>query len=473
MVSNADGRIVAQVATAKFLELLPEFGSCPFPFSHAAISGAAHGAGLTTSASSFSAQDRRFAPTPKFLIWAVTVVDLDCAVRFLRRLIRAVSGALQSIQQPLNFTGTSVITHFFAGFVARRLGASAVVLSDSRPEALRDLQLNAALTLLCEANSHGNFIDTSHFGSGGVAQICHHRLKAFAELTRKGLAVKRITAKGEEEESILASESSSSELLTTKQQHNESLFSNAKFRVGQLVEVNYKQRGKFYPGKVDAIRLVQEEIVQSSVDDGEPPGEHFVIVVNTPARLEAALSAAKLAGACVVLDFFAEWCDPCTAIKPVVQALAEVRPDVLVVAVDVDECRSISDEQYNVTTMPTFVALDPNGQELARVVGADGEGLTVLVSELPPALSRQADSDGMIVPWRKLVDAQDQDVSSSSQSSSRMRTVPKYDVAYLDGDFEGGVAEDAIQHRHTYVDSCSVCTTHDFCIQCHSSHGNF
>lgn len=337
------------------------------------------------------------------------------------------------------------------------------MLSNSRPEALRDLQLNAALTLLCEANSHGNFVDTSHFSSDSLAHICRHRLKAFAELTRKGLAVKRITAKGEEEESILASESTSSEPLNTKQQQHDDesvLLSNAKFRVGQIVEVNYKQRGKFYPGKVDAIRLVQEETTLEGDDDGEQPlGEHSVIVAQSPARLEAALSAAKAAGACVVLDFFAEWCDPCTAIKPVVEALAEVRPDVLVVAVDVDECRSISeDERYNVTTMPTFVALDPNGQELARVVGADGEGLTVLVSELPTSSSRQPDSNGVIVPWKQLVDAHDEEVCTSDQSASRsMRTVPKYDIAYLDGDFEGGVAEDAIQHRHTYVNACVGC----------------
>ena len=29
--------------------------------------------------------------------------------------------------------------------------------------------------------------------------------------------------------------------------------------------------------------------------------------------------------------------------------------------------------------------------------------------------------------------------------------VPRYDISYLDGDFEGGVREDAVQHRHTCV----------------------
>ena len=70
----------------------------------------------------------------------------------------------------------------------------------------------------------------------------------------------------------------------------------------------------------------------------------------------------------VLLDFWAGWCGPCRMMAPVVEEIANERPDVLVGKVDVDEESALA-QKFGVISIPTFVVLK-NGKVQAQTAGA-------------------------------------------------------------------------------------------------------
>jgi len=71
----------------------------------------------------------------------------------------------------------------------------------------------------------------------------------------------------------------------------------------------------------------------------------------------------------VVVDFWAEWCGPCHAVSPVLERIAEERPDELkVVKVNIDEEQGLA-ERYGIASIPTMV-LFKGGELAATKVGA-------------------------------------------------------------------------------------------------------
>ena len=62
----------------------------------------------------------------------------------------------------------------------------------------------------------------------------------------------------------------------------------------------------------------------------------------------------------VLLDFWASWCGPCRMLSPVVDEVAEERPDVKVGKVNVDEQPELA-ERFGVETIPTLLVFR-NGQ---------------------------------------------------------------------------------------------------------------
>jgi thioredoxin 1 len=71
----------------------------------------------------------------------------------------------------------------------------------------------------------------------------------------------------------------------------------------------------------------------------------------------------------VLVDFFAEWCGPCKAMAPALDAVAgEMAGKVKVVKVDVDASSAIA-QQYKIQAMPTLIMFK-GGKEVDRHVGA-------------------------------------------------------------------------------------------------------
>lgn len=70
-----------------------------------------------------------------------------------------------------------------------------------------------------------------------------------------------------------------------------------------------------------------------------------------------------------VLDFWAEWCRPCKAMAPIVDAV-EATGKVLIDRIDVESDRSAAAVIYDVTSIPTYVLIDDDDNEIRRVSGA-------------------------------------------------------------------------------------------------------
>lgn len=77
-------------------------------------------------------------------------------------------------------------------------------------------------------------------------------------------------------------------------------------------------------------------------------------------RSQAALDELLRNQSVVLLDFYAQWCGPCKALSPSLDAIAEEREDITVVKVDVDELPDVT-QKYAVRGIP-FVFLIQNNE---------------------------------------------------------------------------------------------------------------
>lgn len=70
----------------------------------------------------------------------------------------------------------------------------------------------------------------------------------------------------------------------------------------------------------------------------------------------------------VLVDLFAPWCGPCRALAPVLDALAEARPELRIGKIDVDAQPELA-ARFDVMTVPTLL-LFRSGRLLRRTAGA-------------------------------------------------------------------------------------------------------
>ena len=74
----------------------------------------------------------------------------------------------------------------------------------------------------------------------------------------------------------------------------------------------------------------------------------------------------------VLLDFWAPWCGPCRMIHPVLEEIAQERPDVKGGKVNVDEQPELAG-QFGVLSIPMLVVMK-DGKVIRQAVGARPKG---------------------------------------------------------------------------------------------------
>ena len=84
-----------------------------------------------------------------------------------------------------------------------------------------------------------------------------------------------------------------------------------------------------------------------------------------------------------LVDFWAPWCGPCRVVAPVLEEIAQERPDLKIVGLNTDENQQTA-AAFEVLSIPTMI-LFKNGQVAKKVIGAYPKKR--LESELESSLS--------------------------------------------------------------------------------------
>lgn len=73
-----------------------------------------------------------------------------------------------------------------------------------------------------------------------------------------------------------------------------------------------------------------------------------------------------------VLDFYADWCGPCSMQDPILESAVEQFENASVTKIDVDADTETANE-YQVRSLPTLIIEDSDGEIVERFVGMTDE----------------------------------------------------------------------------------------------------
>jgi len=80
-------------------------------------------------------------------------------------------------------------------------------------------------------------------------------------------------------------------------------------------------------------------------------------------NFDATIGGGKL----TLVEFSADWCQPCKALKPVLTKISEEENEVIIGTLDVDDNPDIS-IKYNIRNVPTTIFFK-DGKEVHKIVG--------------------------------------------------------------------------------------------------------
>lgn len=87
----------------------------------------------------------------------------------------------------------------------------------------------------------------------------------------------------------------------------------------------------------------------------------------------------------VLIDFYADWCQPCKVLSPIIQKVAKkLGNEVKVIKINVDKNRAVS-TKYQVRSIPTLM-LFHNGKQLWRKAGVLNE--QQIINSIKPYLNK-------------------------------------------------------------------------------------
>jgi thioredoxin 1 len=70
-----------------------------------------------------------------------------------------------------------------------------------------------------------------------------------------------------------------------------------------------------------------------------------------------------------LLDFWADWCQPCKMMNPIIDEIEKDYPSLNVVRINADEDAGMV-QKYNITSIPTYILINDNDEIVNFVTGA-------------------------------------------------------------------------------------------------------
>lgn len=87
----------------------------------------------------------------------------------------------------------------------------------------------------------------------------------------------------------------------------------------------------------------------------------------------------------VIMDFYAEWCRPCTLMVPILESVESSHGNVSVFKIDIEKNQKIASEM-EITSLPTFI-IYKKGTEKERHIGRmSEEELDTIIKNLQTAV---------------------------------------------------------------------------------------
>ena len=101
----------------------------------------------------------------------------------------------------------------------------------------------------------------------------------------------------------------------------------------------------------------------NGLQDIDIQSEESIIEVNDKNFEAEVLKADKT----VLIDFYADWCNPCKVLSPIVEEVANEEKDIKFVKINIDKAEEIANK-YNIMSIPTLVVIK-SGEEVNRSIG--------------------------------------------------------------------------------------------------------